>query len=138
MKECVLYMPVVLAMEKNSALKPRVDASIQHLAEGGQHSVFESCLNLIYHLTSSTGLIAKWLKDAIEHLPAEALAQQEALMNIQKFWSSFVALLIGYVISMLTLLAERWHFKHIVMKHPMYDVYNPSLYYNFKRIYPQH
>ncbi|EDX10063.1 GD12812 [Drosophila simulans] len=102
MKECVLHMPVVLAMEKNSALKPRVDASIQHLAEGG--------------------LIAKWLKDAIEHLPAEALAQQEALMNIQKFWSSFVALLIGYVISLLTLLAERWHFKHIVMKHPIIEL----------------
>ncbi|EDW41076.1 GM24763 [Drosophila sechellia] len=102
MKECVLHMPVVLAMEKNSALKPRVDASIQHLAEGG--------------------LIAKWLKDAIEHLPAEALAPQEALMNIQKFWSSFVALLIGYVISLLTLFAERWHFKHIVMKHPIIEL----------------
>ncbi|XP_026832980.1 uncharacterized protein LOC6544246 isoform X2 [Drosophila erecta] len=117
MKECVLHMPVVLAMEKNSALKPRIDGSIQHLAEG---------------------LISKWLKDAIQHLPAEAVAQQEALMNIQKFWSSFVALCVGYVISILTLLAERWHFKHIVMKHPMYDVYNPSLYYNFKRMYPQH
>jgi len=35
MKECVVYMPVVLAMEKNSALKDRVDSSIQHLAEGG-------------------------------------------------------------------------------------------------------
>jgi len=84
-----------------------------------------------------TGLISKWLRDAIVHLPAEALAQQEALMNIQKFWSSFVALGIGYVISILTLLAERWHFKHIIMRHPMYDVYNPSLYYNFKRIYPE-
>ncbi|KAH8363940.1 hypothetical protein KR084_000637 [Drosophila pseudotakahashii] len=116
MKECVVSMPVVLAMEKNSALKTRVDSSIQHLAEAG--------------------LISKWLKDAIVHLPAEAPAQQEALMNIQKFWSSFVALAIGYIISILTLLAERWHFKHIIMKHPMYDVYNPSLYYNFKRIYP--
>ncbi|XP_017059389.1 uncharacterized protein LOC108100146 [Drosophila ficusphila] len=117
MKECVVYMPVVLAMEKNSPLKPRVDNSIQHLTEGG--------------------LINKWLKDAIQHLPAEAPAQQEALMNIQKFWSSFVALGFGYVISILVLLAERWHFKHIIMKHPMYDVYNPSLYYNFRRIYPE-
>ncbi|XP_016987572.1 uncharacterized protein LOC108050403 [Drosophila rhopaloa] len=117
MKECVVYMPVVLAMEKNSALKQRIDSSIQHLAEGG--------------------LISKWLKDAIQHLPAEAPAQQEALMNIQKFWSSFVALIIGYVISILTLFAERWHFKHIIMKHPMYDVYNPGLYYKFKRIYPE-
>ncbi|XP_017080297.1 uncharacterized protein LOC108114054 isoform X2 [Drosophila eugracilis] len=116
MKECVVYMPVVLAMEKNSALKEHVDSSIQHLAEG---------------------LISKWLKDAIEHLPAEAPAQQEALMNIQKFWSSFVALGVGYVISVLTLFAERWHFKHFIMKHPMYDVYNPSLYYNFKRMYPE-
>ncbi|KAH8270512.1 hypothetical protein KR018_011042 [Drosophila ironensis] len=116
MRDCVVFMPVVLVMEKNSALKARVDGSIQQLAEGG--------------------LIAKWLKDAIQRLPAEAPAQQEALMNLQKFWSSFVALGLGYVISVLALFAERWHFRHFVMKHPMYDVYNPGLYYNFKRIYP--
>ncbi|XP_017021046.1 glutamate receptor ionotropic, kainate glr-3 [Drosophila kikkawai] len=116
MKDCVVNMPVVLAMEKNSALRKRVDSSIQHLAEGG--------------------LITKWLKDAIQRLPAEAPAQQEALMNLQKFWSSFVALIIGYVVSIIILMAERWHYKHIVMKHPMFDVYNRSLYYNFKRIYP--
>lgn len=38
MKDCVVYMPVVLAMEKNSALKRRVDSSIQRLAEGGKKS----------------------------------------------------------------------------------------------------
>ncbi|KAH8379522.1 hypothetical protein KR009_005421 [Drosophila setifemur] len=116
MRDCVVFMPVVLAMEKNSALKRRIDKTIQHLAEGG--------------------LIAKWLKDAVQRLPAEAPAQQEALMNLHKFWSSFVALGIGYVISILALLAERWYFRYFVMKHPMYDVLNPSLYYNFKRIYP--
>ncbi|KAH8296768.1 hypothetical protein KR054_011015 [Drosophila jambulina] len=116
MKDCVVNMPVVLAMEKNSALRKRVDQSIQHLAEGG--------------------LITKWLKDAIQRLPAEAPAQPEALMNLQKFWSSFVALGLGYVISIIILIVERWHYRHIVMKHPMFDVYNRSLYYNFKRIYP--
>lgn len=35
MKECVIHMPVVLALEKNSALKPHVNDIIQHLAEGG-------------------------------------------------------------------------------------------------------
>ncbi|EDV39321.2 uncharacterized protein Dana_GF24559 [Drosophila ananassae] len=117
MRDCVVFMPVVLAMEKNSALKQRVDNSIQHLAEGG--------------------LIAKWLRDAIQRLPAEAPAQQEALMNLQKFWSSFVALAVGYVISILALLAERWHFQHFIMQHPMYEVYNPGLYYKFKRLYPE-
>ncbi|XP_022220410.2 uncharacterized protein LOC111072705 [Drosophila obscura] len=116
MRDCVVHMPVVLAMEKNAALKQRVDSSLQHMTEAG--------------------LIAKWLKDAIKRLPAEAPAQQEALMNLTKFWSSFVALGIGYVASILALLFEHWHFRHIVMRHPMYDVLNPSLYYNFKRLYP--
>ncbi|XP_034658940.1 uncharacterized protein LOC117895415 [Drosophila subobscura] len=116
MRDCIVHMPVVLAMEKNSALKQRVDSTLQHMTEGG--------------------LIAKWLKDAVKRLPAEAPAQQEALMNLTKFWSSFVALGIGYVASILALLVEHWHFRHIVMRHPMYDVLNPSLYYNFKRLYP--
>ncbi|XP_033239760.1 uncharacterized protein Ir68a [Drosophila pseudoobscura] len=116
MRECVVYMPVVLAMEKNSAMKQRVDSSLQHMMEGG--------------------LISKWLKDAVKRLPAEAPAQQEALMNLNKFWSSFVALGIGYVASILALLVELWHFRRIIMRHPMYDVLNPSLYYNFKRLYP--
>ncbi|XP_030570279.1 uncharacterized protein LOC115769564 [Drosophila novamexicana] len=116
MRECVVHMPVALALEKNSALKPHVDSIIQHLGEGG--------------------LIAKWLRDVIKRLPAEEQAPQEALMNLHKFWSSFVALGIGYLVSSLVLLLEHWHFRYIVMKHPIYDVYNPSLYYNFKRIYP--
>ncbi|XP_064551605.1 uncharacterized protein Ir68a [Drosophila montana] len=116
MRECVVHMPVALALEKNSALKPHVDSIIQHLGEGG--------------------LIAKWLRDVIKRLPAEEQAPQEALMNLHKFWSSFVALAIGYLVSTLVLLLEHWHFRHIVMKHPIYDVHNPSLYYNFKRLYP--
>ncbi|KAH8418736.1 hypothetical protein KR222_006018 [Zaprionus bogoriensis] len=116
MKECVIRMPVVLALEKNSALKPRVDDIIQRLSEAG--------------------LIAKWLRDAISRLPAEEQAPQEALMNLKKFWSSFVALCAGYFISICALLAEHWHFRYIVMRHPLYDVYNPSLYYNYRRIYP--
>jgi len=39
MKECVVHMPVVLALEKNSALKPHVDDIIQHLSEGGKYEV---------------------------------------------------------------------------------------------------
>ncbi|KAH8299846.1 hypothetical protein KR044_006856 [Drosophila immigrans] len=115
MKECVVHMPVVLALEKNSALKPHVDDIIQHLSE--------------------SGLIAKWLRDAIKRLPAEEQAPPEALMNLNKFWSSFVALGIGYLISICAMLLEHWHFRYIVMQHPLYDVYNPSIYYNFRRLY---
>ncbi|KAM8709318.1 hypothetical protein ACLKA7_016169 [Drosophila subpalustris] len=116
MKECVVQMPVVLALEKNSALKPHVDDIIQRLSE--------------------SGFIAKWLRDMIRRLPAEEQAPQEALMNLTKFWSSFVALGIGYFISICAILLEHWHFRNIVMQHPLYDVYNPSIYYNFKRLYP--
>ncbi|XP_062133392.1 uncharacterized protein LOC133843741 [Drosophila sulfurigaster albostrigata] len=115
MKECVVHMPVVLALEKNSALKPHVDDIIQHLSEAG--------------------LIAKWLRDAIKRLPAEEQAPQEALMNLNKFWSSFVALGIGYLISISAIALEHWHFRYVVMQHPLYDAYNPSIYYNFKRLY---
>ncbi|EDW72727.2 uncharacterized protein Dwil_GK17029 [Drosophila willistoni] len=116
MHECVIQMPVVIALEKNSAIKEHVDTYIKYLAE--------------------SGLIAKWLRDAIQRLPAEEEAPQEALMNLRKFWSSFVALIIGYLIAICAILAENWHFRHYIMKHPMYDTYCPSLYYNFKRLYP--
>ncbi|KAH8240065.1 hypothetical protein KR032_010800 [Drosophila birchii] len=136
MKDCVVIMPVVLAMEKNSPLRKHVDKSIQHLAEGGRYYSSDRYFFTKIYICFS-GLITKWLKDAIQRLPAEAPAQQEALMNLQKFWSSFVALGIGYVISLVILMAERWHYRHIVMKHPMFDIHNRSLYYNFKRIYPE-
>ncbi|XP_032587503.1 ionotropic receptor 21a isoform X1 [Drosophila mojavensis] len=116
MRECVVHMPVVLALEKNSALKPHVNNIIQHLCEAG--------------------LISKWLRDAIIRLPAEERAPQEALMNLHKFWSSFVALGIGYLLSIAVLLVEQWHFRHVVMQHPIYNAHNPSLYYNFRRLYP--
>ncbi|ALC43688.1 Ir68a [Drosophila busckii] len=116
MRDCVVQMPVVLGLEKNSPLKRQVDGLLQQLRE--------------------SGLIEKWLRDAIEMLPAEEQAPQEALMNLKKFWSSFVALGIGYLVSICALLLEHGHFRYIVMKHPMYDAYYPSLYYNFKRLYP--
>lgn len=133
----MVHMPVVLALEKNSPLKPRVDEKIRQLSEGGkgaQKGARSGLTKLIFN--PRAGLIAKWLKDAISRLPAEEQAPQEALMNLRKFWSSFVALGIGYLISICAILAEHWHFRHIVMRHPVYDVYNPSLYYNFKRLYP--
>lgn len=57
----------------------------------------------------------------------------EAIIDLHKFWSSFVALGIGYIFGICALFAEQLHFKYIVEGHPLYDKYNPRLYYNFKR-----
>ncbi|XP_055386312.1 glutamate receptor ionotropic, kainate glr-3 [Condylostylus longicornis] len=113
MKSCVYKMPVSIGMEKNSPLKPRVDKYIRRLMEGG--------------------LLTKWLKEVIEDLPVEAEAPQEALMDLNKFWSSFVVLGIGYFLAFLALIYEHLHFKYIVQKHPLYDKFNPKKYYNFVR-----
>ncbi|XP_055912429.1 ionotropic receptor 21a [Eupeodes corollae] len=113
MKECVVVMPISIGMEKNCPFKANVDKYLNWMKEGG--------------------LLSKWLKDATRDLSSEEMAPQEALMNLEKFWSSFAALGFGYILGALTIGSEIFHFKYIVQRHPLYDKYNPKIYYNFQR-----
>ncbi|XP_062705340.1 glutamate receptor 2 [Aedes albopictus] len=104
MEECAVHMPISIGMEKNSPLKPKVDKYVRALVEAG--------------------LTKKWLADAIEEFQSNVeLPPQEATIDLQKLTAAFIALAIGYGVSLLAFGAEKLYWRCVIEKHPAYDKY---------------
>lgn len=59
----------------------------------------------------------------------ENTSEIKALMNLQKFYSAFVALFLGYFLAILVLIIERLHWKYKIKKHPFYNIYSRTIVY---------
>ncbi|XP_039292533.1 uncharacterized protein LOC111064372 [Nilaparvata lugens] len=120
MSDCVINMPISLGLQKNSPLKPQMDKFIRSLIEAG--------------------LVQKWLADVmLDTMIMEAKSplgnDQEnikALVDLPKLYAGFVALFIGYGISILFLILELVHWMCIVKKDPTFDKYDLKKYYHLK------
>lgn len=103
MKECAVNMPISIGLEKNSPLKPRFDKLLRRLIEAG--------------------LVSKWLSEAVRNYESNVDEPEEALMDLKKMYGAFVALGIGYFISVMALVGEVIYWKCVVVKSPLYDEY---------------
>lgn len=111
MRDCAIHMPISIGLEKNSPIKGRVDTLLRRIVE--------------------SGLTEKWLRDAKQSYESSIEPDpQEALMELRKFYGAIVALGIGYVIALITLIGEVIYWNCIVVKHPMYDKYLPHKFYS--------
>lgn len=106
-------MPISVGLQKNSPLKPKIDSYLQRVIEAG--------------------LVEKWLGEAMfKILTTEAERDTDAvkaLMNLSKLYGACAVLLSGYVISILTLVAELIVWYGYEKRRPDFDEYNLSLYY---------
>ncbi|XP_054260470.1 ionotropic receptor 21a-like [Macrosteles quadrilineatus] len=113
MSDCVISMPISIGLEKNSPLKPRIDEFIQRVVEAG--------------------LIHKWLGDVMDEVRRRnfisSTEQVKALMDMRKFSGALVALGVGYIICILTLIAENLYWHLVVSKHPLFDKYSMAQFY---------
>jgi hypothetical protein len=118
MHDCVIHMPVSIGLQKNSPLKPHTDRFLRHIVEAG--------------------LVKKWLKDVMLSITSMDNAPEEEdsnkpLMNLHKLYGAFVALGMGYLISICTLTGEKIHWECVVKKSTMYDKYAIDTYYDYKK-----
>ena len=113
MSDCVINAPISLGLKKNSPIKNRVDALIARVVEGG--------------------LVQKWLADAMLRTNVAKVGLRpnfDRLVTMRKLIGAILALAIGYLLSFLALLAEIIHFQYLVLRHPLYNRYNPRIYYS--------
>ncbi|XP_077301063.1 ionotropic receptor 21a-like [Arctopsyche grandis] len=116
MKECAIHMPISIGLQKNSPLKPQIDLLLRKIIEAG--------------------LVEKWLNDVMTPILATSQSNEEnikAVMNLQKLYGGFVALGIGYGLSIFTLIGEIIYWKYIVTKDPNFDIYALDVYYSRKK-----
>ena len=114
MTDCVVNIPISIGFHKNSPLKPLADVYIRRIVE--------------------VGLVEKWLNDAMYRIRSMDTTEEEgkALINLKKLYCAFIALAIGYTISLFCLIGEWLHWHYIVMKDPNFDKYALDMYYKNK------
>lgn len=111
MKECAINMPISIGLEKNSPLKPSFDRLLRQVMEAG--------------------LISKWLSDSIQQFEASVEEPpQEALMDLKKLYGVLIALLIGFGVALLVLIAENLYWRFVTKRSPLYDKYDPMKLYD--------
>lgn len=117
MHDCVIHMPISIGLQKNSPLKPQIDRFLRRIVEAG--------------------LVKKWLRDVMLSIVSmdntEEADSNNPLMNLHKLYGAFVALGVGYLVSICTLAGEKIHWQCVVKKSPMYDKYAINIYYDHKR-----
>ncbi|KAK0079871.1 hypothetical protein PV325_000717 [Microctonus aethiopoides] len=113
MKECVIFMPISIGMNRNSPLKPQVDQLVRNVVE--------------------SGLVEKWLSDVIEWSKIAEIRYEsdapKALVDLHKLYGALIALGIGYLLGFISFTAENFYWKYVVMKNPAYDKYQMDAYY---------
>ncbi|CAG2059414.1 unnamed protein product [Timema podura] len=113
MRDCAINMPISIGLRKNSPLKLQMDKFILRMIEAG--------------------LIKKWLNDVmLVTFSAEIPDQGEstkALMDLRKLYGAFVALGLGYFLSISMLIVEQIYWKYVVTKSPYFDKYNRKMFY---------
>ncbi|CAH2244222.1 jg20167 [Pararge aegeria aegeria] len=114
MSDCVVNVPISIGFHKNSPLKPLADVYIRRIVE--------------------VGLVEKWLNDAMYRIRTMDTSNEEvkALINLKKLYCAFIALAIGYTLSVICLVGEFVHWHFVVKKDPNFDKYAMDVYYTNK------
>lgn len=111
MNDCVINMPISIGLQKNSPILRRFNKYVRRIIEAG--------------------LVKKWLDDVMQATlqadSTETTENTKAIMNLSKLIGAFVALFIGYIFSLIVLLAEIIYYQHFVKKHPKFDKYSKTI-----------